>query len=293
MAPLFAPVETGADSAAVPEIWSKRTLLKRLQSLSLSYHVVLLAFVVAPFLPELMAPSTTQAKNGPWVTTTLVTPSDLVPAAAIKSARGGGSGGERNPIPPTQGRVPVFRHIQLAPPSARPPQNPAMSVPPTLIGPAELVVRSPDMPNWGIPASPFTNDSSGPGHGGGIGNRTGGGIGDDGDGPGLGRGKNGGTGDGDYNDGARVSSYPVCVYCPNPQYSAEAVKSKYQGIVLLYVTITADGRVTNIRVVKGLGAGLDEMAAATVRTWRFKPALGPDRQPATVDAPIEVTFRLY
>jgi protein TonB len=171
--------------------------------------------------------------------------------------------------------------------------NPALSVPPTLIGPQELRLQSPPMPNWGNPASPFTNDSSGPGYGGGIGNRTGGGIGDDGEGPGLGPGKHGGTGNGDYNDGARVSAYPVCVYCPNPQYSQEAVKSKYQGIVLLSATITADGRVTNIRVVKGLGGGLDEVAVATVRTWRFKPGLGLDQQPVAVDAPIEVTFRLY
>jgi outer membrane biosynthesis protein TonB len=35
------------------------------------------------------------------------------------------------------------------------------------------------------------------------------------------------------------------------------------------------------------------MAIAAVRTWRFKPALGPDGKPVTVNAPIEVTFRLY
>lgn len=87
--------------------------------------------------------------------------------------------------------------------------------------------------------------------------------------------------------------FPVCIFCPNPQYSEEAVKSKYQGVVLLLATITADGRVTNIRVSRGLGVGLDEMAIAAVRTWRFKPALGPDGKPVTVNAPIEVTFRLY
>ncbi len=71
LSPFLIPFATGARPSAVPEIWSKQTLLKRLQSLSLSYHIVLLAFVVAPFLPELMAPSTTRAKNGPWARTPL------------------------------------------------------------------------------------------------------------------------------------------------------------------------------------------------------------------------------
>jgi protein TonB len=290
---VFDSIASDLVSSEVPEIWSKRTLLKRVQSLSLSYHIVLLVFVIAPFLPELMAPSTTHARSGPWVRTRLIAPPDLAPALVIKPPRGGGSGGDRNPLPATTGRVPPFRHIQLAPPSAKPPVNPALSVPTTLIGAPELQVQSLNMPNWGDPKSLLRNDSNGPGYGGGIGNNTGGGIGDDGKGPGYGPGNDGGTGEGNNNDGARVSAYPICVYCPNPQYSEEAVKTKYQGSVLLSVTITADGRVTNIRIAKGLGAGLDEKAIEAVRTWRFRPGLGSDHQPVTVTAPIEVTFRLY
>jgi TonB family protein len=280
-------------SVAVPEIWSKRTLLKRLQSLSLSYHVVLVAFVVAPFLPELMAPATTHAKSTPWVSTPLIAPYTRASTTAVKTPKGGGSGGDRDSRPETTGRVPVFSHIQLTPPSARPPVNPAMAAPPTLIGSPELSVKSPDMPTWGNPASPFKNDSNGPGYGGGIGNNRGGGIGDDGDGPGLGPGRDGGTGGNDYEPGANGVGYPVCVYCPSPQYSEDAVKTKYQGVVLLLVTVTADGRAANIRVVKAIGGGLDEMAVAAVRTWRFRPAVGPDNKPVSVKAPIEVTFRLY
>jgi TonB family protein len=162
-----------------------------------------------------------------------------------------------------------------------------------LIGDPALHVKSPDMPNWGDPVSPLANGSSGPGQEGGIGDGLGGGIGNGGEGPGLGPGKGGGTGDGEFMAGGHGVGFPVCIYCPNPQYSEEAVKSKYQGVVLLLATITADGRVTNIRVSRGLGVGLDEMAIAAVRTWRFKPALGPDGKPVTVNAPIEVTFRLY
>jgi protein TonB len=293
VSPFLISAATGGPTSAVPEIWSKQTLLKRLQSLSLSYHIVLLAFVVAPFLPELVAPSTTHATSGPWVRTPLVAPYKTASATASQAPHGGGSGGERDSLPATKGRVPPFTHIQLAPPSARPPESPALAVPPTLIGDPGLLVKSPDMHNWGDPVSPLVNGSSGPGQEGGIGDGLGGGIGNGGEGPGLGPGKNGSTGDGEFMAGSHGVGFPVCIYCPNPQYSEEAVKSKYQGVVLLLATITADGRVTNIRVSRGLGVGLDEMAIAAVRTWRFNPALGPDNKPVAVNAPIEVTFRLY
>jgi len=44
---------------------------------------------------------------------------------------------------------------------------------------------------------------------------------------------------------------PMCIYCPQPEYSDEARKAKYQGTVLLDVTVTADGRVLNPQVLKG------------------------------------------
>lgn len=220
----------------MPEIWSKQTLLKRLQSLSLSYHIVLVAFVVAPFLPELMAPSTTHARSGPWVRTPLVAPYESASAAAVKTApHGGGSGGERDALRATKGRAPVFSRIQLAPPSVRPPERAALVAPPTLVGDPAVHVKSPDTPNWGNPVSPVINGSSGPGYSGGIGDGSGGGIGDGGDGPGLGPGKGGGFGGDEFMAGTHGNGFPVCIYCPNPQYSEEAVKTKYQG------TVTCDG----------------------------------------------------
>lgn len=61
----------------------------------------------------------------------------------------------------------------------------------------------------------------------------------------------------------------------------------------LSVVVMPDGRATNIRVEKGLGMGLDERAVEAVKTWRFKPALGPDHKPAAVALTVELTFRLY
>jgi protein TonB len=86
---------------------------------------------------------------------------------------------------------------------------------------------------------------------------------------------------------------PTCLYCPSPQYSDEARKAKYQGTVTLLVTVMPDGRAVNISVVKGPGLGLEEKAIEAVRTWKFKPALGPNGKIVPTIVPIEVTFRLY
>lgn len=86
---------------------------------------------------------------------------------------------------------------------------------------------------------------------------------------------------------------PECIYCPAPGYSDRARKDKVQGTVVLQLTITADGRPTNIYVWKSLGGGLDAQAVKVISTWKFKPALGPDGKPAVVTTPIEVTFHLY
>jgi outer membrane biosynthesis protein TonB len=49
----------------------------------------------------------------------------------------------------------------------------------------------------------------------------------------------------------------------------------------------------NISIVKDPGMGLGEKAVESVRTWRFRPAAGPNGKIIPVIVPIEVTFRLY
>jgi TonB family protein len=87
--------------------------------------------------------------------------------------------------------------------------------------------------------------------------------------------------------------FSTCLDCPLPAYSAEAIAQHVQGSVVLAATITLGGSATDIHVSKGLGFGLDEKAIEAVRTWRFKPALGPDRKPASVRQLILVAFQLY
>lgn len=87
---------------------------------------------------------------------------------------------------------------------------------------------------------------------------------------------------------------PECDYCPIPQYSDEAFRKKIQGDVMLDAVISPDGKAYDIRITKHLGYGLDEEALKTVRDkWRFKPALGPNGNPAAVRMLIEIDFHLY
>jgi TonB family protein len=56
--------------------------------------------------------------------------------------------------------------------------------------------------------------------------------------------------------------------------------------------ITAEGRVTQARVIQGLGSGLDEEAVEALKSWRLKPATDVDGRPVPVYMPFELIFRL-
>lgn len=60
---------------------------------------------------------------------------------------------------------------------------------------------------------------------------------------------------------------------PNPLYTDEARKLGIEGEVLVEVNFLASGQVRSVRVVKGLGHGLDEAALHAAEQIRFKPAL--------------------
>jgi len=157
----------------------------------------------------------------------------------------------------------------------------------------DINIPSPNMTNYGNPLMKLVSNSNGPGDGGGIGTGQGTGVGSGG-GSGFGPGKGWNWGDGDLPiAGADGYGQPVCVYCPQPPFSDEAVRAKVQGIVTLALVVQPDGRATDIRVVHGVGLGLDEKAAETLRTWRFYPAIGPNHQPAAVRMIVEVAFNLY
>ena len=57
------------------------------------------------------------------------------------------------------------------------------------------------------------------------------------------------------------------------EYTEEARAAGVEGRLLLEVTVDADGNVTAVKVLAGVDPGLDAAAIATVKTWRFQPAM--------------------
>ncbi len=286
-----APLVTASGTIAVSATLPRSPQFSRAQSLSVSIHALVLALLLAPTLPGFLGPAASGSHSWEKSVSILHYIPKLLPNPE-KPTRGGGGGGERNMLPPTVGATPIFSRIQLAPPRVRIEENAKLLVPPSIVGDSQIVIPRPDFPNWGDLNSRFNNDSSGPGSRGGIGTGNHGGIGP-GDGAGLGDGKDYGTGGDIPCAGCNGFGTPTCIFCPRVDYTDEAVKAKYEGVIVLLAVITADGRAVDIHVSKGLGLGLDEKAVEQVRNWRFKPALGPDGKPTAVRIPIEVVFHLY
>src|SRR6185312_3783969 len=82
------------------------------------------------------------------------------------------------------------------------------------------------------------------------------------------------------------NSQPMLIKRTEPEYSEQARKAKYQGTVVLFVTVGTDGIPKDVKVIRSLGLGLDENASAAVRQWRFRPATS-NGQPVESSANIE------
>jgi TonB family protein len=169
--------------------------------------------------------------------------------------------------------------------------HPKLPVQPTVVMPPEVKMAM-NAPNLGNPtaAMPSGPPSNGTGAGGGIGSGSGGGIGV-GSGPGVGEGRGGGIGGGVFRVGGGVSA-PKVTYQPDPEYSEEARKAKYQGVCVLSLIVGPDGKPRDVKVARSLGLGLDEKAIEAVNQWKFEAAQ-KDGKPVAVAINVEVTFRLY
>src|SRR5246500_802685 len=252
------------------------------------YALIAVAIVVG----VLIARRVVKAEPKPQVTVTLLAPDEM---PLIKPAKtqvgGGGGGGDRDVLQASKGRLPKFSMQQITPPTAViRVQNPKLAVEPTIVIPPQVQLASNNMPNLGDPMSHAVLPSNGTGSGSGIGSGSGGGVGS-GKGPGFGPGEGGGTGGGIFHVGGGVSP-PRQIYAPEPEFSEEARKAKYQGVCTLGLIVGTDGRPSNIRVLNSLGMGLDEKAMEAVRNWKFEPAM-KDGHPVRVEIAVEVDFHLY
>ena len=211
-------------------------------------------------------------------------------ASSPSQAGGGGGGGDGDKLAASSGSLPKFARQQIAPPTAVPRNDaPSLPVDPTVVGNPQILLAQ--LMVTGDPLSRISAPrSNGPGSGSGIGIGTGGGVGP-GNGAGVGPGSDGNIGGGAYRPGGGVTA-PRAIYQPEPEYSDEARKAKFQGSVLLWLVVGPDGRPRDVKIVRSVGMGLDEKALETVRTWRFEPGR-KDGIPVAVQVHVEVIFHLY
>ncbi len=86
---------------------------------------------------------------------------------------------------------------------------------------------------------------------------------------------------------------PKDVYRPSPNYTDRARQSRINGTIVVQFVVRKDGTVSDCKILRGLGYGLDESAIETITTrWRFQPGTFMGR-PVDIQANAEVNFRLY
>ena len=71
--------------------------------------------------------------------------------------------------------------------------------------------------------------------------------------------------------GGTCAISPRAVNPSPPSISKDQAKDHIEGIVIIDLVITADGTPQDMKVIQGLGHGLDEQALAAVKLWHFEP----------------------
>ena len=286
------PLRSASEPATLPTLFGAGYGLYRIRRSSFVFSFVGQTLAIALFLvsARFVAAHRHEIRQQVIGIVTDVSPYILPPSAS--KAGGGGGGGDRDKLQASKGILPLFSREQLAPPTVViRNENPKLPVEPTVVVPPEIHVPIPRTGPLGDPLSSILGPpSNGTGSGGGIGSGSGGGVGS-GHGPGVGPGWGGGIGGGVYHIGGGVAA-PHLIYGPEPEFSEEARKAKYQGTVVLQVVVGPDGRTHDIRVAQSLGMGLDEKAIEAIRQWKFEPSR-KDGVAVAVLVDIEVNFHLY
>jgi len=289
--PVLTPRNTAVPPDILPSLFGEGTGAYEVRPANfvLSFLAHTLAAAVIIYSGQFLATHPQEIRR--QIVTTLANVSEYIPLppSATRSG-GGGGGGDRDKLAASKGLPPKFSMQQITPPTAIIRNyDPKLAVEQTVMVPPQIKLPT-SQEQVGDPLSAVLAPSNGPGYGSGIGSACCGGIGS-GYGRGVGPGTGAGIGGGPFRVGGGVSA-PRAIYTPDPEYSEEARKAKYQGTVVLWVVIGPDGRVHDLRVQRTLGLGLDEKALEAVRQWRFEPAR-KDGQPVAVQINVEVNFHLY
>ncbi len=287
------PLQLTSRPVKVKDIWGEYNYTKKSAVGTTMVHIAVIgALIFVSIAGRKVVQSVQQTEAVKLVDPDL---SVIMPISTKKNdtSGGGGGGGDRDKLVAPKGKLPKQSMEQITPPAmVIRNDHPKLPVEPSVVIPPQVKMMATNMPNLGDPMSkvPSGPPSNGTGSGGGIGAGSGGGVGI-GTGPGVGEGRGGGIGGGVFRVGGGVSA-PRALNTPDPDYSEEARKAKYQGTVVLWLIVDSSGHPRDVKVARSLGMGLDQKAIEAVRKWTFEPAM-KDGKPVAVQINVEVNFRLY
>ena len=221
-------------------------------------------------------------------------PKDVVWLVEPGPGGGGGGGGNKMPEPPKKAELPGKEKITVPvkpEPKLEAPKEEDIKPLEDLNIPAKPLAAAEQPLAGAITSESVSTVSQGSGTGGGAGTGTGTGIGS-GQGSGLGPGFGGGTGGGAYRPGSGVT-IPRVIREVKPQYTADAMRAKVQGMVWVECIVMPDGNVGDARITRSLDSvfGLDQEALKAARQWKFVPGMRQG-EPVPVIITIELTFTL-
>jgi TonB family protein len=209
---------------------------------------------------------------------------------------GGGGGGDDQKR--TSRGVPPIASLnqQLAQPNPEPPviEHSTLIIRPSVVADPNSLIHIKG-PVGMLDSPPEAPPSRGSGSGTGIG---------PGVGPGYGPGKNGNVGNGSNRIGGdhkgsgdgyppmSENLKPTILYREKAKYTEEARLNKVEGTVVLTIVLGADGRIHDIRTVRGLPHGLTETSIEAAQKIRFHPAV-QNGKPVSVRATLEFSFALF
>lgn len=202
-------------------------------------------------------------------------PQRLVWVPSVFESGGRRSGGDSSPTPAPRAKAPGQDQMPVA-------TTPDRAIDSTIDSPAQpspisaRPIGDADLPFVGTVTGENTSDSLGPGSGHGTGG--------------------GQVGNSPF-DGPRPGwpgvTTPVVITQVKPQYTAEAMRAKVQGLVMVECVVLPDGSVGDARIIRSLDPrfGLDQEAIAAAKKWRFRPGL-LNGKPVPVVVSIELSFTL-
>lgn len=221
----------------------------------------------------------------------------LLGGSLPKPQRSHGGGGGDDLKKTSRGVPPPASSRQLAQPTPELPEiaHSSLVIRPTVIADPNSLIRLKG-PVGMMDSPPEAPPSRGSGPGNGIGQ---------GKDSGYGPGENTGVGGGSYRPGGGRTTgpggdigvmsetlKPTILYRERAKYTEDARKYRVEGSVLLTIVFGADGRIHDIRTVRGLPHGLTETSIEAAQKIRFHPAV-QNGKPVSVRATLEFNFALY